>query len=119
MHSTIHTDWTNIPHTHKNASVIEVRKLLIPSPAIEILNGKFRGSHISGIFELASQSTLFKSRKNGKRTIEVKLGWFGAKPPTCWANVTVLGGYTIYDSYVGEVIHNIYAVKRRAVCQPE
>ena len=107
MASRITTDWTGIPHTHKNASVVETRTAIRPVLAVEIKEGKFRGSRISGVFELADANSHVKVDKNGKVTIQVQLGWFGVKPPTCWANVTIVGHHMIHRSYKGPVVHNI------------
>lgn len=114
MARAITTNWDGVPHTHKKATVVEHRTPTKAVHAVEIANGMFRGSPISGVFELAEATTDLRITKTGKQTIEVKLGWFGAKPLTCWANVTVIGRYKIHSNYTGLLVHNIQSDRGRS-----
>lgn len=111
MASRITTNWDGIPHTRATANLVELRKVT-GARVVRIDTGSFRGAPVSGYFELASLETRLKLDKNGTRTIEVKLGWFGAKPPTSWASVTILGTHKILDNFTGTVFHNISGQRR-------
>ena len=50
---------------------------------------------------------------DGKVTVEVKMGWFSVKPPTSWANVTILGEHTLLPNYTGPIVHYV-SNRRRA-----
>jgi hypothetical protein len=111
MATRITTNWDGIPHTRSTANLVELRKVT-GARVVRIDTGSFRSASVSGYFELASPETRVKVDKNGTRTIEVKLGWFGAKPPTSWASVTILGTHTILDNFTGTVFHNISGQRR-------
>jgi hypothetical protein len=111
MASRITTNWEGIPHTRATANIVELRKVE-GVRVVRIDSGSFRSAPVSGYFELASPETRLKLDKNGTRTIEVKLGWFGAKPPTSWASVTILGTHKILDNFTGTVFHNISGQRR-------
>jgi hypothetical protein len=111
MASPIKNDWKRVPHTHKNANLIESRNVK-DAAVVHVEKGHFRGSTISGYFELADKDTAIKLYKSGKQKLEVKLGWFNAKPPSSWAHITIDSKYKIIDSYSGPVIHNISASLR-------
>jgi hypothetical protein len=113
MTSQISTNWEGIPHTRPTANLVELRKVT-GAHVVLINNGSFRNASISGFFELASPSTQVSININGIKTIEVKLGWFGVKPPTSWANVTILDTYEIIDNFSGTVFHNISELPRNS-----
>jgi hypothetical protein len=112
MATRIGTNWEGIPHTRTTANIVELRKVT-GVRVVRIDNGSFRNASVSGYFELASPDSQVKVDKNGTRTIEVKLGWFGVKPQkTGWANVTILNGHNILDNFTGCVFHNISGKRR-------
>ena len=111
MATTITTNWDGVPVTRSTANIVEIR-VAENIQAVKITKGSFRSAPVSGFFELASQETDYKIDKNGKKTIEVKLGWFGVKPPTTWAHVTILGDSNIINNYSGSVVHNISGHRR-------
>jgi len=111
MATRIGTNWEGIPHTRATANMVELRKAEAVR-VVRIDNGSFRNASVSGYFELASADTRMKVDKSGNRTIEVKLGWFGVKPPTSWASVTILGAHKILDNFSGAVFHNISGQSR-------
>lgn len=112
MATRIGTNWEGIPHTRSTANIVELRTVT-GVRVVRIDNGSFRNARISGYFELASPNTQVKVDKNGTRTIEVQLGWFGVKPEKeGWANVTILNGHKILDNFSGTVFHNISGKRR-------
>jgi hypothetical protein len=112
MATRIGTNWDGIPDTRSTANFVELRKVS-HARVIRIDNGSFRKAPVSGYFELASPDAQVKVNKNGIRTIEVKLGWFGARPKKKgWANVTILNGHKFLDNFTGTVFHNISGKRR-------
>jgi hypothetical protein len=111
MSSRITTKWVGVPHTCPTAKNIESREAT-GIYAVQINNGSFRKASISGVFELADPDTNVRVNKNGKVKIEVKMGWFGVKPPTSWANVTIIGQHTLLNDYSGPVVHNLSGRRR-------
>ena len=107
MASRITTNWDGVPHTRAYANIVELRKVT-GVRVVRIDTGSFRSAPISGYFELASPDTRVKVDINGKRTIEVKLGWFGVRPQMgAWAEVTILGSHKFLDDFDGMVFHNL------------
>jgi hypothetical protein len=111
MATRIGTNWEGIPHTRATANIVELRKVE-GVRVVRIDNGSFRNASVSGYFELAAADTRMKVDKSGNRTIEVKLGWFGVKPPTSWASVTILGSCQVLENFTGAVFHNISGQRR-------
>jgi len=112
MATRITTNWDGIPHTRASANIVELRKVT-GARVVRIDNGSFRSAPISGYFELASPDARVKVDANGKRTIEVKLGWFGVRPQKgAWAEVTILGGHKFLDDFDGMVFHNLSGQRR-------
>ncbi len=111
MVTRITTNWDGIPHTDNTANIVELRQVA-GVRVVRIDDGSFRNASMSGFFELASPDTQLKVYRNGTRKIEVKLGWYGVKPPTSWAKVTILGTHQIFENFVGTVFHNISGRRR-------
>lgn len=111
MATRIGINWEGIPHTRATANIVELRKVE-GVRVVRIDNGSFRNASVSGYFELAAADTRMKVDKTGNRTIEVKLGWFGVKPPTSWASVTIEGEHKILENFTGAVFHNISGTRR-------
>ena len=112
MATRITTNWDGVPLTHRRADIVETRQAT-RIQAVQIPIGSFRCASVGGVFELASPNTQLKTDKNGKVTVEVKMGWFSVKPPTSWANVTILGEHTLLPNYTGPIVHNV-SNRRRA-----
>lgn len=107
MASLITNNWDGIPHTRAKANMVELRKVEGAS-VIRIDKASFRNATMSGYFELAEPDVEVKVDKNGTRTIEVQLGWFGVRPQKeGWANVTILGPFEFLNNFSGTVFHNI------------
>lgn len=107
MASLITNNWDGIPHTRTKANMVELRKVEGAS-VIRIDKASFRSACMSGYFELAAPDVQVKVDKNGIRTIEVQLGWFGVRPQKeGWANVTILGSFEFLNNFSGTVFHNI------------
>lgn len=98
-------DWDEIPDTHRNASPTSLRYVL-DSPCVRIVNGRLRGSMVSGVFELANVPSPFDEH-SGNRRVQVKVGWFGARPRTTWAHITLGDEWELLPNFTGDVVHNI------------
>ena len=100
------TDWNSVPNTHSNAkpeSYRQVKNVL----AVLINEGFLRGSTLRDCyFEVADCQQPFDTF-DGKTRIEVQVLWFGRKPATTWAHVTLNGKWELLRNYSGEVVANI------------
>lgn len=101
----LNASWDETPYTHANAAPTSFRYVL-DSPCVRIVNGRLRGSIVSGVFELANVPNPFDEYSGNKR-VQVKVGWFGAKPRTTWAHITLDADWELLQHYTGEVVHNI------------
>jgi hypothetical protein len=112
MATRLSTNWEGIPHTRTTANIVELRTV-IGANVIRIDKASFRNAKMSGFFELASSEVEVKVDIHGTRTIEVQLGWFGAKPKKgSWAKVTILGPFEFLTDFSGTVFHNISGKRR-------
>ncbi len=98
-------DWDEIPDTHRNAAPTSERYVL-DSPCIRIVNGRLRGSMVSGVCELANVPSPF-DEYSGNQRVQVKVGWFGARPKTTWAHITLGVDWELLPNFTGDVVHNI------------
>jgi hypothetical protein len=98
-------NWDEIPHTHSTAVPTSMRYVL-DSPSIRLVDGRIRGATVSGIFELANVAQYFDDF-NGNRRVQVKVGWFGAKPRTTWTHIILGDEWELLPNFTGEVVHNI------------
>ena len=106
--SEYNTNWDDIPDTHKHA-VPKTFRTVKNVLAVHIQEGALRGSElINCFFEVANNEATFDTF-DGKRRIEVKVLWFGRKPKTTWAHITLKGKWELKPNYSGEVVENIEA----------
>lgn len=100
------TDWNSVPNTHPNAkpeSYRQVKNVL----AVLIHEGFLRGSTFNDCyFEVADCPQPFDTF-DGKTRVEVQVLWFGRKPATTWAHITLNDKYELLRNYSGEVVNNI------------
>lgn len=101
----LNASWDEIPHTNPLAKPTSVRYVL-DSPSIRLINGRIRGATVSGVFELANVPKQFDDF-NGNRRVQVKVGWFGAKPLTSWTHITLGDEWELIPNFTGDVVHNI------------
>ena len=100
----INTDWTNVPHTDKNATIKKHRRVL-DVLAIRVFNASIRGAVVSDVFELADITTPLSS-SNGKIQAEVKCCWNERKPLTSWMHLTLEYEWEIIRNFTGNVADN-------------
>ena len=100
------TDWSSVPDTNPNAKPTahrQVKHVL----AVLVHEGFLRGSKFNDCyFEVADSKEPFDTFA-GKTRVEVQVLWFGRKPATTWAHVTLIGKYELLRNYSGEVVANI------------
>lgn len=99
------TDWDGIPHTHRNARVLEDDYAVRNARVIHLSKASIRCTKVSGTFLLAPDAEM--KTYAGKQRIEVQCLWFGRKPPTSWMHITVLSSPRYEDNYSGTVVWNI------------
>lgn len=97
--------WNSKYDTNTNAAPVEYR-LVVDVLAVRVTNAHLRGSDISGFFEVADVPKPFDSYADKPR-VQVKVGWFGMKPKTTWAHITLNGEWELVRRYSGEVVHNL------------
>lgn len=103
------TNWDDIPDTNKNAKPKTFRSVKNAS-VIFISNGSLRNSQFTDCyFELANNEPNFDIF-DGKRRVEVKVLWFGRKPKTTWAHITLNGDWELKPNYSGLVVENIESI---------
>lgn len=102
----ISTVWNDAYNTNPNAKPDAVGRHVEDVLAIRIVDGHFRGSNFDGIFEVADVPQPF-SVHTGSIRIEVKVGWFGMKPKTTWAHITLGNEWQLLKNYSGRVVHNL------------
>ena len=101
---TINTDWTDVPHTHKRATIIKMKPVR-NARVVHLQRAAIRGSEIFGTFKLAQDASI--ELHAGKQRIEVECLWFERKPPKTWMHITILCEPIFEDDYTGEVVANI------------
>ena len=108
MTSEYNTDWSGVPDTHPNAKPTAHRHVEHVL-AVLVHEGFFRGSIIEDCyFEVADSQEPFDTFA-GKTRVEVQVLWFGRKPKTTWAHITLSGKYELLRDYRGTVVKNIGA----------
>lgn len=108
MPNEYNTDWSDVPDTHPNA-IPESHRQVNNVLAVLIHEGFLRGSTFKDCyFEVADSLEPFDTYA-GKTRVEVKVLWFGRKPKTTWAHVTLNGKWELIRSHSGEVVANIEA----------
>lgn len=105
MPTPINSDWDGIPHTYSSAVPVSSRHA-VDVLAIRVTQAHLRGSFFDGVCELADVPQPFDLHA-GKLRVQVKVAWFGVKPPTCWANITLGTHWELIRNYSGTVIHNL------------
>ena len=100
------TDWTGISNTYSKAKPNSFRKVK-DVKAVLIHDGYFRGSKLKDCYFEVVQSKEPLSTFKGKQRVEVKVLWFGRKPKTTWAHITLVGKYELLPKYTGDVVANI------------
>ncbi len=98
-------EWNTRYNTNAFAIATEFRKVKNVT-AIVITKGFYRGSEISGIFEVAKPEDPVKG-KRGKLKVEVLCGWFGMKPRTTWIHVKLAGKWQLIEGYSGDTVLNL------------
>jgi hypothetical protein len=104
--SEYNTNWDDVPHTHKDAipkKMRQVKNVL----AVHIQEGTFRDSQLTDCYFEVANNEASVDTFDGKRRIEVKVLWFGRKPKTTWAHITLNGKWELKPNYSGEVVENI------------
>ncbi len=102
---TYNHDWSNVPDTSKVAKPISFRTVE-NKLVVKVEESFFRGSHFkSCYFEVADKKEPIDTYM-GKQRIEVKVLWFGRKPRTSWAHITLVGNYELIYGYTGEVVND-------------
>ena len=105
MATEITTEWNSKYDTNPYAKPVELR-YVVDVLAVRVTNAHLRGSDISGFFEVADVPKPFDSYADKPR-VQVKVGWFGMKPKTTWAHITLNGEWELVRRYSGEVVHNL------------
>lgn len=108
MVTEITTEWDDKYNKHTNAEPVEHR-YVVDVLAVRVQKAHLRGSDFDGVFEVADVPKPFDSYADKPR-VQVKVGWFGMKPKTTWAHITLNGEWELIRNYSGEVVHNL-AVK--------
>ena len=108
MVTEITTEWDDKYNKHPSAQPIEHR-YVVDVLAVRVQKAHLRGSDFDGVFEVADVPKPFDSYADKPR-VQVKVGWFGMKPKTTWAHITLNGEWELVRNYSGEVVHNL-AVK--------
>ena len=108
MATVITTEWNEKYNTNPHAQPVELRSV-VDVLAVHVTDAHLRGSDFSGYFEVADVPKPFDSYAD-KQRVQVKVGWFGMKPKTTWAHITLNGEWELVRNYSGEVVHNL-AVK--------
>lgn len=103
--SAIFDEWDHRYDTNVHAESVETRHAESVL-AIRIEHGHLRGSDFAGIFEVADVPDPFTVR-DGELRVECKVAWFGMKPKTTWANITLKDRYQLLRNYTGSVTHNL------------
>ncbi len=101
----VNTDWTNIPHTDKNATIKRHRRV-VDVLAIRVFDASIRNATVSDVFELADVKAPVNSA-NGAITAEVKCCWNERKPPTSWMHLTLNHEWEVIKNFSGNVADNI------------
>ena len=99
------TDWTHIPNTKTGATPTSYRYVL-DVLAVHVVGARLRTSTFNGIFEVANVQEPFSTYR-GESRIEVKVGWFGARPRKTWAHLILGDEWELLSHYTGDVVHNI------------
>ena len=89
MASVITDEWDPKYNTNPRAIPVEFRHV-VDVLAVRVVNARLRGSDLSGYFEVADVPKPFDSYAD-KQRVQVKVGWFGMKPPTTLAHITLNG----------------------------
>ena len=96
------------PDTYPNAKPTDFEDVKGVN-VIHIKNGFYRGSPVSGIFELPEGKPRFINSRQGQR-IYVKAHWFCRRPKTAWPTILLLDNtYEFIEQYEGKVVRNIGA----------
>lgn len=105
MNSEYNTDWSEVPNTHPNTKT-ETFRQVNNGLAILVHEGYLRGTSFRDCyFEVADSQEPFDTFA-GKTRVEVHL-WFGKKPATTWAHITLTDIYELIRKYSGKVVANI------------
>ncbi|MEY4566322.1 MAG: hypothetical protein RLY14_1292 [Planctomycetota bacterium] len=107
MVTEITTEWNSKYDTNLNAVPVEHRQVM-DVLVVHVTNAHLRGSDFSGYFEVADVPTPFDSYAD-KQRVQVKVGWFGMKPKSSWAHITLNGEWELIRHYSGKVVHNLAA----------
>ncbi len=99
------TDWTDIPNTRAGAKPTSKRYAL-DVLAVRVVGASLRGSTFDGVFEVADVQVPINKLRNELK-VEVKVGWFGARPRKTWAHLTLGDDWELLRHYTGDVVHNI------------
>ncbi len=108
MVTEITTEWDDKYNKHPSVQPVEHR-YVVDVLAVRVEKAHLRGSDFDGVFEVADVPKPFDSYADKPR-VQVKVGWFGMKPKTTWAHITLNGEWELVRNYSGEVVHNL-AVK--------
>lgn len=94
------------PDTYPNAKPTDFDEVSDVT-VIHIKNGFYRGSHVTGTFELPDPKPRMIRSKQGPR-IYVKAYWFCRRPKTAWPTILLLNDVLdIEEHYSGKVVRNI------------
>jgi hypothetical protein len=100
------TNWEGVPNTYPNAKPESFRQVK-NALAVLIHEGFLRGSTFRDCyFEVAESKEPFDIF-DGKTRVEVKVLWFGRKPKTTWAHITLNGNWELLRNFSGTVVKNI------------
>jgi hypothetical protein len=97
--------WGGAPHTSEEARPTGFR-YVEGVKAIRVTGGTYRNCEaIDGVFEVVNEP---KDHKKLGTRVEVRCGWFGEKPRTCYPKLEVdRSRIEVIENYTGEVIDNI------------
>lgn len=107
MVTEITTEWDEKFNKNASAQPVEHR-YVVDVLAVRVQKAHLRGSDFDGVLEVADVPKPFDSYADKPR-VQVKVGWFGMKPKTTWAHITLNGEWELIRNYSGEVVHNLAA----------
>lgn len=101
-------DWSNIPHTDRNASVSSYRKVN-GKRVIKIEQGRYRNATLTGHFELEDQHRKNPIKKHrGEDRVNVVITWKTKKLKRDQPLLTVSNcKFEFIDNYIGPVAKNV------------
>ena len=102
---THNSDWTGIRSTSKLAKPVSYRSVE-NRLVVKVEQSFFRGSHFKNCFFEVSDKKEPIDTYAGKQRIQVKVLWFGRKPKTTWAHITLVGNYELIYGYTGDVVND-------------